>query len=76
MFYHDPIAGSEWYAVKQLSNGMWAAVCTRPSKIYKLGTVNYFAFDLSEGVWAIGQVQADCRSLTGNTIIGEQRKNN
>lgn len=76
MFYHDPIAGDEWYAIEQLPNGMWEAVCTRATEIYKLGTVNYFAFDLSEGVFELGKLQADGRSLTGQSVVGEQRKNN
>ena len=41
-FFHDKIKGDEWYIVKQLNNGSYVSICTRPTNVYKLGAVRTF----------------------------------
>ena len=73
MFYNNPWTGAEWYAVEQIPNGMWKAVCTRATVIYSLGEVNYFCFDLREGIHKIGKFRPGAVSLTGAESLGMQR---
>jgi hypothetical protein len=76
MFYNNPITGAEWYAVEQIPNGMWKAVCTRATAIYPLGTVNWFCFDLNEGIHKVGKFRPSAISLTGAETPAAQRQKN
>lgn len=75
MFYHNPINGNEWYVVDQMPNGMYRAVCTRGTNIYPLGTVQYFSFDIQEGIWHLGTWQPQGHSLSPNGDVAHQRSN-
>jgi hypothetical protein len=65
-FFHDKIKGDEWYVVEQLPSGNYKAICTRQTKVYKLGSVRNFFFDDYE-IWTKGKLKANNHSLTLKT---------
>jgi hypothetical protein len=65
-FFHDKIKGDEWYVVEQLPLGNYKAICTRQTKVYKLGSVRNFFFDDYE-IWTKGKLKANNHSLTHKT---------
>ena len=75
-FFHDKIKGDEWYIVEQLPGGNYKAICTRQTKIYKLGCVRNFFFDDKE-IWTKGKFKPKNHSLTNlNKTNGKPRDAN
>lgn len=77
-FFHDKIKGDEWYIVKQLNNGSYVSICTRPTNIYKLGAVRTFFFD-DTSIWSKGKYRLKPKnhSLTNlNKTNGKPRDAN
>ncbi len=73
-FFHDKIKGDEWYVVEQLPGGNYKAICTRQTKVYKLGSVRNFFFDDYE-IWTKGKLKPNNHSLTLKTKYDGKPRN-
>jgi hypothetical protein len=73
-FFHDKIKGDEWYVVEQLPGGNYKAICTRQTKVYKLGSVRNFFFDDCE-IWTKGKLKPNNHSLTLKTKYDGKPRN-
>jgi len=73
-FFHDKIKGDEWYVVERLQGGNYKAICTRQTKVYKLGSVRNFFFDDYE-IWTKGKLKPNNHSLTLKTKYNGKPRN-
>jgi hypothetical protein len=71
-FFHDPVRCDEWYIIDRCDNGTYKAICTRETKIYKLGSVTNFFFDDMK-IWRKGRLKPKWHSLTNINIKAHQR---
>lgn len=77
-FFHNKENGHEWYIIRQLSNGSYLSICTRPSSTYKLGCIRNFFFD-DKDMWTKGKyrLKPENNSLTNlNLQHGKPRDAN
>ena len=75
-YFHDKVKGDEWLIVEQLPSGNYKAICTRETKIYKLGAVRNFFFDDSL-IWSKGRykLRPNNHSLTNNKKYNGKPRN-
>lgn len=75
-YFYDKIRGDEWLIIEKLPAGNYKAICTRETKVYKLGAVKSFFFDDSE-IWSKGRYKQRPRnhSLTNKTKYDGKPRN-